>query len=72
MSEVRQRWLTVTEAAAVLGMSKQTLWRRIREGVIELPRIDGRLVVPASRLPQLAASPALNPRPYNRRQQVRG
>lgn len=29
-----QDFLTLTEAARYLGVSRQTLWRRIREGVL--------------------------------------
>jgi excisionase family DNA binding protein len=63
----QRRWYSVVEAAVMLGMSKQTLWRRVRDGVIELPRVDGRLVVPATRLAELSNSPTVPGRRYQRR-----
>ena len=62
-----RRWFTVPEAAGLLGVSKQTLWRRVRLGVIELPTVDGRLVVPASRLELLRTTDGLVARQYRRR-----
>lgn len=67
MSGSDRRWYTVAEAATLLGMTKQTLWRRIREGILPLPTVDGRLVVPAARIEQLRASGELVARAYNRR-----
>lgn len=62
-----RRWFTVADAAGLLGMSKQTLWRRVRLGIIDLPTVDGQLVVPASWLERLRATDGLEPRQYLRK-----
>lgn len=59
-----RRWLTIPEAAAELGMSRQTIWRRVRQRRVSLPTVDGRLVVPNSRMPELAADPTIRARRY--------
>jgi hypothetical protein len=56
----------IHQTAAILGMSPQTLWRRIRSGQLSVPRVDGRLVVPASRLPELLADSSLVARRYRK------
>lgn len=61
-----RRWFTVPEAATLLGVTKQTLYRRVRHGLVALPRLEGRLVVPASKLEELAETPGLTARPYRR------
>jgi len=63
----RRRWYGIPQAAELLGLSKQTLYRRVRMGVVVLPRLDGRLVVPASRLEELRHSPGVAARQYQRR-----
>lgn len=32
------KWLTVTEAAAALGVSERTVWRRVKAGKVEIDR----------------------------------
>lgn len=61
-----KRWFSIPEAAQALGMSKQTLWRRVRSGVLKLPTLEGRIVVPASRLELLRLTPAIAARRYRR------
>ena len=59
-----QRWYTIRDAAALLGLSRQTLWRRIREGTLEPLRVDGRLVIPRSLLIRLQTESVITVRPY--------
>ena len=70
-ASVARRWYTVAEAAVLLGTTKQTFYRRIREGAIQLPTLDGQLVVPAGRVEQLKGTAAVATRPYTRRSEVR-
>jgi hypothetical protein len=34
----RQHWATVTEAAAILGVSERTVWRRVKAGKLDIDR----------------------------------
>jgi hypothetical protein len=61
------RYFSIPEAAEALGMSPQTLWRRVRQQRVVLPRVGGRLVVPASRLNQLGLDETITARRYARR-----
>lgn len=60
-------WLSVPEAALALGMSPQTLWRRVRQRCVDLPTVDGRLVVPLAHLEVLRTDPNVAARPYRTR-----
>jgi hypothetical protein len=61
-----RRHYSIQDAAPLLGMSPQTLWRRIRTGQLSVPRVDGRFVVPASRLAELQADTSFTARRYTR------
>jgi excisionase family DNA binding protein len=52
------RFLTVFEAAAILRVSKQTVYRLVRAGDLEAVRVGGRLRIPAHVVePRASASP---------------
>lgn len=68
----RPRYLTVREAARALGMSRQTLWRRIRLGTVQPLTVDGRYVIPTHRLDALKTDQRIAARPYRRQGQHRG
>lgn len=63
--ELGPRWYSIRDAAKQLGMTPQTLWRRIREGSIERVELDGRAVIPKSRLLVLQADPSITSRSYH-------
>ncbi len=62
-----RRWFTVREAASILGMSRQTLWRRVRCGELKVMRVDEQMVIPASQLKELLANGTLRARAYRTR-----
>jgi len=39
------KWVTVSEASAILGVSERTLWRRVAKGIIEARLEGGRKLV---------------------------
>jgi excisionase family DNA binding protein len=39
-----QKWVTMSQACLILGVSRRTLTRRISEGTIESKKLEGRLV----------------------------
>lgn len=43
-------YLTVKEAAVVLRVVDETIYRRIKDGTLESVRIGGRVLIPASAL----------------------
>lgn len=66
VGEVSPRYFTVREAAGVLGMSTQTLWRRIRMKELNPLTVDRRYVIPAHMLKRLASDQVVRVRPYRR------
>lgn len=39
------RWVTITEASVILGISERTIWRRVAKGIIESRKEGGRKLI---------------------------
>ncbi len=70
MRAAQPRYLTVAEAAAMLGVSLDTVRRRIASGELPATRIGARVwAIPADGIDQLRGQPKHKPGPKPRRRQ---
>lgn len=50
---MERQTLTICEAAGMLGIAKNTVYRAVRRGEIPIIRVGGRLLVPRAAMVQL-------------------
>lgn len=55
--QIVRKTLTVTEAAACLGISRNTAYQAVREGTVPSIRVGRRILVPVHALEELLSSP---------------
>lgn len=58
--DIARKTLTVTEAAACLGVSRGTAYQAVREGTIPAIRVGRRIVVPIHALQAMLEGDALS------------
>lgn len=56
--EITRKTVTVVEAAALLGVSRNTAYQAVRDGTVPSIRVGRRILVPVHALDQLLSSGA--------------
>ncbi len=57
MREEKRRTRTVDETAKILGVSRGTIYRLVREGAIQHLRFYGRIVIPLAAIEDMLGAP---------------